>query len=366
MRGTKQNEGRIGGDWVRTSVRPRSTMVLAALLAALVCSFPAAAIHQQPTRRLAAAIPSPPIAPVLVPHDSSVPDEAPPPPGTVPPNTVPLNTVPPNTVPLNTVPPGTAPFDRASVDPAPLDSLPLRAAAPLAVAPSPTPSAPAASHVPAPPLGLYGFEVVTADGSPARWNPCVAVHYLVNLTDAPPGALADVQRAVAVVAQASGLQFVSDGTTTAAPNTSWITQGPIGATGWPDMLIGWSDPSHTDLRLTQAMGGITEYEAASLPGGRSGLVSAVVVLNKPNDPGAGFGPDSRGALLLHELGHAVGLGHVDDPTQIMNPVSTGAAGVYASGDLAGLRILGSGACIAAPTRAETDLGTPAARNPDRR
>jgi hypothetical protein len=320
MRGTEKNEGRIDDDRVRMPLRRRSTIMLAALLAALACGVPAVAIHQRPTPRLAAAIPSPPVAPVLVPEQAAPP---------------------PNTVPLNTVP-----FESA---------LPPNTVALLPAAPAPTTSAPAAAHVPAQPVGIYSFEVVTAAGSPARWNPCVAVHYLVNLTDAPPGALIDVQRAVAVVAKASGLEFVSDGTTTAAPNTSWITKGPVGATGWPDVLIGWSDPSHTDLKLTQAMGGITEYEAASLPEGRSGLVSAVVVLSRPNDPGPGFGPDSRGALLLHELGHAVGLGHVDDPTQIMNPVSTGAPGVYASGDLAGLKILGSGACITAPTRADTDL-----------
>jgi hypothetical protein len=231
--------------------------------------------------------------------------------------------------------------------PSPPNTVPLLPVVSAAAPPPPLP--------PVKPVGPYAFEVTNPDGGPARWDPCVAIHYLVNLTNAPPGGLADLQHAVAIVSESTGLQFVYDGTTTAPLKTSWITSGPVGVNGWPDVLVGWSSPGQTDLKLTSAMGGITEYEAASLSGGGSGLVDAVVVLSAPNDPGAGFGPNARGALLLHELGHSVGLGHVNDTTQIMNPVSTGAAGVYGTGDLAGLHILGSGACLAAPARAQTNI-----------
>jgi hypothetical protein len=40
----------------------------------------------------------------------------------------------------------------------------------------------------------------------------------------------------------------------------------------------------------------------------------------------------------------VGLGHVNDPTQIMNPTALPTVDDFQAGDLAGLAILGSGPC----------------------
>ncbi|MCR6491586.1 hypothetical protein [Cellulomonas sp. P24] len=43
------------------------------------------------------------------------------------------------------------------------------------------------------------------------------------------------------------------------------------------------------------------------------------------------------------MGHLVGLGHVDDPHQLMSP-TLGAPVTFQDGDLAGLAQLGRGAC----------------------
>ena len=60
------------------------------------------------------------------------------------------------------------------------------------------------------------------------------------------------------------------------------------------------------------------------------------------------GPRPHGAtgvyeVLLHELGHLVGLDHVTDKNQVMYPTLTHPIGHYAPGDVAGLAILGNGA-----------------------
>ena len=48
-------------------------------------------------------------------------------------------------------------------------------------------------------------------------------------------------------------------------------------------------------------------------------------------------------MILHELGHVMGLEHVDDPVQLMYPEIDAPDGL-AAGDLFGLRELGRAQC----------------------
>ena len=64
-------------------------------------------------------------------------------------------------------------------------------------------------------------------------------------------------------------------------------------------------------------------------------------------PGAVTRPDgvaTARAILLHELGHVLGLAHVSDPTQLMYPQQSDVDD-FAAGDLAGLVRLASGECV---------------------
>jgi predicted Zn-dependent protease len=49
-------------------------------------------------------------------------------------------------------------------------------------------------------------------------------------------------------------------------------------------------------------------------------------------------------VAMHELGHLVGLGHVEDPTQLMHAETGAQTGGFGAGDLRGLHLLGSGEC----------------------
>jgi hypothetical protein len=75
------------------------------------------------------------------------------------------------------------------------------------------------------------------------------------------------------------------------------------------------------------------------------LVTGTVVLDRLG--ASGLPLDSGGALtvLLHELGHLVGLGHVEDEDDIMHATSGRHTPEYTPGARRGLHALGSGPCF---------------------
>jgi hypothetical protein len=206
----------------------------------------------------------------------------------------------------------------------------------------------------APPRGRpneHRFLAIRPDGSPARWNPCEPIHYVVDPGPAPAGSVADVQEAVRRVSAATGISFVYDGLTTEVPGRQ---RGPYDATRygdhWSPVLIGWVDPTRSDIPFDK--GGETAAAVARpetpLSGG-SVFVSGWIAMNAsdPNPPGFAE-PGDQGPTLLHEWGHVMGLDHVRDEGELMEP-SGGGMTDYGPGDLAGLDDLGrSAGCLTTP------------------
>jgi len=104
--------------------------------------------------------------------------------------------------------------------------------------------------------------------------------------------------------------------------------------------------------LTGSTAGTAYYTFDSNPG-LSEIFSGEITFNSDMTwaPTGSGGVDFY-AVALHEIGHIIGLDHVDDPTQIMNPV------IYAhdlgSGDIAGAQYLyGDGSTPPAPSSEPT-------------
>ena len=192
----------------------------------------------------------------------------------------------------------------------------------------------------------------TLDGHPIRWNPCQPIHYVVNLGAAPAGSLQDVQEATLRLSSATGITFIYDGLTDEVPGRyRKVYQPDRYGERWAPVLIGWVDPRTSSFDFDPA-----GREAAGVagplfpePGPSTIYVSGVVAINvaDPNPPGfASVG--AQGPVVLHELAHVLGLGHIRAQGELMEPSGGGMTG-FGPGDLEGLRELGrSQGCLATP------------------
>lgn len=191
--------------------------------------------------------------------------------------------------------------------------------------------------------GSYTFMAEQAPGDPIRWDACGTVRWVFNPANAPAGGLAAVQSAVDRIASATGLRFAYDGTTAETPTGAYL-DAQSATTGFRPLLVGWSTGSASTLLAGQPAGlvGMNQTIWARPASGAAHITSSVVALNAAVTARTS-GANSWYTFALHELGHAVGLGHTSDPTQIMAPTIPAAATDFGSGDLAGLAKLG-GTC----------------------
>lgn len=188
----------------------------------------------------------------------------------------------------------------------------------------------------------YAFLFTDASGSPAHWDRCTPIRYAINRASLPSPAgqaVATIQEAIRQISAASGFTFVDVGDTSVLPQQSgsW-------ATDQADLFIGYSDPSSLPGLATAAAQTLALTQA--LPDGRVRIVKAGIAVDRTEQIYRGFHGRGLGPIVLHELGHVLNLGHVDDPEQLMSPVHGSAStNRLQPGDLAGLAQLASLPCF---------------------
>lgn len=193
------------------------------------------------------------------------------------------------------------------------------------------------------------FRTVDDGGTrPVAWDPCRPIHLVVNDARAPLGADQLLREAVAQISSATGLQFVFDGASDEAPSIDRAPQDEARyGNRWSPVLVAWTDPA-TIPQLAGAVAGLGGPEGARYyVVSQEHWVSGSVSLDGPQLTEVLQRPDGWAvarAIVMHELGHLVGLKHVSDPSELMYPRSTGQT-AFGPGDREGLRQLGLGPCF---------------------
>lgn len=194
--------------------------------------------------------------------------------------------------------------------------------------------------------GSYRFLATNEDGSPVGYSPCRPLHYVVNAALAPAGAERLVDDAITTVSLATGITFINDGASAEAPSQARSPyQKDAYGDRWAPLLIAWTTPEEApQLKgLVIGTGGSTHF---SYDDGPKSFVTGSLELDSPQiteELTRADGAAYATAVILHELGHVMGLEHVDDPSQLMYP-EIGAPDGLAAGDLNGLQALGEAPC----------------------
>ncbi len=173
-----------------------------------------------------------------------------------------------------------------------------------------------------------------------RWESCRVVRWKFNDSRAPRGGLAQVEAGIRRIHAATGLEFTYAGKSDRKAN-------PYGDDiSGAALVIGWR-PGRTFRKYVgspQVVGlagqrFVSGYRDAQGPVYKT--IQGGVILNAGHRLGSGFGKGTTwGEVIVHELGHIVGLDHAASEKQVMYYSTTSYNANLGAGDLKGMRQLG--------------------------
>jgi hypothetical protein len=195
--------------------------------------------------------------------------------------------------------------------------------------------------------GSYAF-LATRPGTdyPITYGPCRTLPVLVNSQGEPAGGSALLLEAMAHVSDLTGLtlQYAGPSADRPGPWRDAVLAGQREA--YPPALVTWSDEDESPRLEGDVVGyaGGISIRGQAISAER--FITGQVVLDAPWFAEVLDDEDRRHearAVILHELGHLVGLGHATDSRELMFPSYVGQRD-FGPGDRAGLERLGGQDC----------------------
>lgn len=200
-----------------------------------------------------------------------------------------------------------------------------------------------ASYVAAGPKGDWSYlfdDVEHGEQHSIRWDPCPVIRWRYNAQDQEYDARADVTRAIAKISGVSGLKFKYVGSTPFSYRGDDDQDFP----GNADLFVSWAN----EKQYEQLAGGVVGTGgglATSAGADDLGVEWRMDVGYLTLDNGApqiaqGFNGSGWGQIMMHEVLHAMGLGHAQDSRQLMAPFASDSNYQLGAGDITGMHKIG--------------------------
>lgn len=183
----------------------------------------------------------------------------------------------------------------------------------------------------------------TDGDEPITYSSCRPIRVAVFPAGGPPEAEGLVREAIGELRAATGLDIVLTGSFGGAA-ANWNFEAAPVARDDP-ISVSWQD-GDAIAEITDDIAGLGGSRVTTNPDGSQGLFGGTIALSRDyyrlleerDDR------DEQLAILLHEFGHVLGLGHVESSAELMAATNTGRTELGA-GDLEGLRRIGQGPCF---------------------
>ena len=160
-----------------------------------------------------------------------------------------------------------------------------------------------------------GYTLVS-EGKPVLWKSCSTIRYVVS-ADTSPKELSTLKKALSIESKLSGHEFEYLGMVQDKASNNWASTKFAGYS-YPPVLISWTE-GKSDLLSDYSAGGTL---ANPTQGINPELVTGSIAFNRSiyQTLNEGFGKgNTQGNLILHEVGHLLGLSHRDNPSELMYP-----------------------------------------------